>query len=497
VACSTIKQGNDGWVKVKSMSRISRSLLAPYGLLLLVAAAGCAGKTPNTTPGATAAGPTVQPPSFEPSTGPAPKPESRSPYASSRPAIFDAAWTAIRDKHYDPKLGGVDWVAVRKRYEPMAIGAPDEPTFYRVMNDMLGELKQSHLFITGPGDESELGPQTEEQSGGTVPQTAIDLNTLGDPGIIVRVIGTGNGAATITFVRPNSSAAKAGLRAGTVVTHIGGRPLASLKSRRAMRPVEERFHLRRLASQALTGPVGSQVTVKISDSNGTSKDVLLRRDAPAEQPIRVGNLGPLYPEVSSRQVGDIGIVAFNYFLLEPVLKKVAASIDQFRSRKVKGLVIDLRGNPGGVAAMAIPLVRQLVKERTPLGTLQHRDHQNVLVAEPSLDITPYLGPVVILTDEGTASTSEIFAAGLQAAGRALVVGQVTLGQALPSVIESLPGGAVLQYVVADFKTPKGVALEGRGVIPDRLVLETPSALAAGQDPVLEAALTIIRSKGKK
>ena len=52
-------------------------------------------------------------------------------------------------------------------------------------------------------------------------------------------------------------------------------------------------------------------------------------------------------------------------------------------------------------------------------------------------------------------------------------------------------------VVADFKTPKGVALEGRGVIPDRMVLETPAAFAAGQDPVLEAALTVIRSKAKK
>jgi carboxyl-terminal processing protease len=479
------------------MPRITRSFFGPCGLLLLVTAAGCAGKAANTTPGAPATGATVQPPSFEPSTGPAPKPESRSPYASSRPAVFDATWTALRDKHYDPKLGGVDWVAVRKRYEGMAIGAPDEPTFYRVMNDMLGELKQSHLFITGPGDESELGPQTTAQDEGASSQSPVNQNSVGDPGITVRVIGAGNGAATITFVRPNSSAAKAGLRAGTLVTHIGGRPLAALKSRRAMRPVEERFHLRRLATQALAGPVGSQVTVKTVDANGGVKDVLLRRDAPADQPIRVGNLGPLFPEVSSRQVGDIGIVAFNYFLLEPVLKKVAASIDQFRNRKVKGLIIDLRGNPGGVAAMAIPLVRQLVKERTPLGTLQHRDHQTVLVAEPSLDITPYLGPVVVLTDEGTASTSEIFAAGLQEAGRALVVGQVTLGQALPSVIESLPGGAVLQYVVADFKTPKGVALEGRGVIPDRLVLETPSALASGQDPVLEAALTIIRSKAKK
>ena len=486
------------WVKLKGMLRRCRPLLALCGLLFSSAWPGCASQKAIAPPAAAPNdGRMFQPPSFDPGTSPAPKPESRSPYAASRPAIFDAAWTALRDKHYDRTLGGVDWNAMRKRYEPMAIGAPDEPTFYRMMNDMLGELKQSHLFITGPGDESELGPQVDEVAAGSGNGGDASNGTTGDPGITIRVIGSGAGTATITAVRANSAAARAGLQPGTVITAVGGRPLASLKSRRAMRPVEERFHLRRLATQALAGAVGSQVTVRVVDTKGVSKDVLLRRDPPAQPPMRVGNLGPLHPEVSSRQVGDIGIVAFNLFLLEPVLKKVSEAIDQFRVRKVKGLVIDLRGNPGGVAAMAIPLVRQLVKQRTQLGTLTHRDHQNVLMAEPSLDVTPYLGPVVILTDEGTASTSEIFAAGLQEAGRALVVGQVTLGQALPSVIEMLPGGAILQYVVADFKTPKGVALEGRGVIPDRMVLETPAAFAAGQDPVLEAALTVIRSKAKK
>ena len=73
---------------------------------------------------------------------------------------------------------------------------------------------------------------------------------------------------------------------------------------------------------------------------------------------------------------------------------------------------------------------------------------------------PFTGPLAILTDEGTASASEILAAGLQEAKRAIVVGDTSLGAVLPSVIEALPGGAVMQYVVADFKTPKGVAAGG-------------------------------------
>ena len=98
-----------------------------------------------------------------------------------------------------------------------------------------------------------------------------------------------------------------------------------------------------------------------------------------------------------------------------------------------------------------------------------------------------------MTDEGTASTSEIFAAGMQEAKRAQVVGDTSVGEALGSVIESLAGGAVIQIPVADFRTPKGVSIEGRGVQPDRRVTETRAGLLAGRDMVLDAALELARA----
>ena len=61
----------------------------------------------------------------------------------------------MRDKHYDKTLGGVDWNAVRAKYEPLALGAPSEAAFYRVLNQMIGELGQSHMLIAGPGAEDE------------------------------------------------------------------------------------------------------------------------------------------------------------------------------------------------------------------------------------------------------------------------------------------------------------------------------------------------------
>ncbi len=416
-----------------------------------------------------------------------------------RRAIFVAAWTLVRDKHFDKKLGGLDWDAQRSKYEPLAVAAPNEPTFYRLLNEMLGELRQSHLEVSGPGadpnpalDEAPPAATTRTPSGEPLPQLSDDT---GDPGIVVRVI---DGKPTITSLRPGSSADKNGLRPGFVVTHIGGREIkANPPSSRPLRPVEERFYVRLAAARRLSGAVGSRITVRYLDAGDQPIEVMLERDPPRGRALRVGILPPLVPEVRVSQIGDVGIIAFNFFLLDPTLGEVKRAIEGFRARGAKALILDLRGNPGGFGSMAIPVAAHLIDKPLTLGTIHFRDFANTLTAVPSLDVRPFTGRVVIVTDEGTASTSEILAAGLQEARRAIVVGDTSLGAALGSVIEQLPGGAVIQYPVADFRTPKGVSIEGRGVQPDRRVIETRSSLRSGRDAVLDAALAAARASGSR
>jgi len=457
-------------------------LLSAVGL---GACAGRAGKDP--TGGADPAGAIeTQPAPFSPTAPPpsTPEIENRSPYASSRGAIFDAAWRTVGEKHYDKALGGVDWNAAKEKYRNLALGAPDEPTFYRVMNDLLGELRQSHLFITGPGDENPLDALEKDNS------TSAGGDP-GNPGIVIRDI---EGKPTITRVRPGSSAARAGMRPGFIVTNLGGRPLTAHHPRRTLRPIEQRFYLRRTADRLLQGPAGSRITIRYIDNADRPAEATLTRDAPTGKVVRFGNLPALYPEFRADQAGDIGIIAFDFFMMGDLLDQITTTIDKHRVAKTPGLILDLRGNPGGMAAMAISIASRLVSKKTSLGTMQFRDHENHFVATTSLDVKPYTGKVVILTDEGSASTSEILAAGLQEAKRATVVGGMTLGAALPSAIEQLPGGAILQYVIADFRTPAGVLLEGRGVQPDRIVIESRRALQEGHDPVLETALDLIRAR---
>jgi carboxyl-terminal processing protease len=465
--------------------------LSRLHLALLLASLSCA-SSPSVAPPPAPPAPEptgLTPPPLAPAMHESKAPsDPRSARAEHRRAILEAAWTTVRDKHYDKTLHGVDWNAVRAKYEPLAVGAPDEPTFYRFLNEMLGTLGQSHLEVAGPGSE-EL-PIAEEPPPPANP-AATGSGEVGDPGLTVRII---EGRPTITAVRPESSAARAGLKPGYLVTHLGGRPAGALPpSSRPLRPIEERFRLRVQAMQRLTGPVGTRVTVRYLDAADRPGEVLLERDPPRGKAHQIGLLPPLYPEVHVSQVGNVGVISFNFFLLEPVLKEVQKAIDGFRTRGAKAIILDLRGNPGGMAAMAIPVAARLVTKPLVLGTIQFREYGNELRAEPTLGVKPFTGKVVLLTDEGTASTSELLAAGLQEARRAVVVGDSTLGAALPSAIERLPGGAVMQYIVADFRTPKGVLLEGRGVQPDRRVIETRAGLSSGRDPVLDAGLVAARA----
>jgi carboxyl-terminal processing protease len=478
-------------------------------ILLVLAVAGCAGRqtapgTPTAAEGRAPEAAGLAPPPLAAGATegkPADPRDPRSARSELRRSIFMAAWTTVRDKHYDKTLGGVNWDAARTRYEPMAVGAPDEPTFYRLLNEMLGTLGQSHLEVSGPG--AEAIPVAEEGAaagrptpgaatpGGEAGQAVPASSDVGEPGMVVRVI---EGRPTITSVRPGSAAARAGLKAGFVVTHIGGRDIQQLPpSPRPLRPIEERFRLRLQAARRLAGPVGTRVSVRYLDAADKPGEVMLARDPPRGPAVQVGLLPPLHPEVQVTQVGDVGVISFNFFLLQPVLGEVQKAIDGFRARGARALILDLRGNPGGIGAMAIPVAARLVSKPLDLGTLQFRDYGNKLTAAPSLGVKPFTGRVVLLTDEGSASASEILAAGLQESRRAVVVGDSTLGAVLPSVIAELPGGAVMQYVVADFRTPRGILLEGRGVQPDRRVIETRAALRTGRDPVLDAGLTAARA----
>jgi carboxyl-terminal processing protease len=172
----------------------------------------------------------------------------------------------------------------------------------------------------------------------------------------------------------------------------------------------------------------------------------------------------------------------------PLMAKIREAIRSMSD--ASGLIFDLRGNPGGFGGMSSGIAGLLESTRTSLGTMTMRNGRQNFAVIPQAN--PYLGPVVILIDGLSGSTSEVFSAGMQEIGRALIVGEKSVGAALPSVFQKLPTGARFQYAIADFRTPKGVLIEGRGVIPNVEIKLTREMLLKGGDPQLAAASEQIR-----
>jgi carboxyl-terminal processing protease len=232
------------------------------------------------------------------------------------------------------------------------------------------------------------------------------------------------------------------------------------------------------------------------------------RRVPRGQWVQFSNLPPMRVRVDQFMAKTpdgrgVGVIGFNVWMAQ-VNQPVADAVDAFRS--TSGLIFDLRGNPGGLAAMIGGVAGHLLARADLLGTMRTRQvPQLKFVANPRTStadgrvVAPFAGPVAILVDELTASASECFAGALQDLGRARIFGRTSMGQALPASTRRLANGDVLEYVVGDFVTSTGRSLEGRGVTPDEMQPLSIASLRAGHDDPLRTALAWIdrESRGRR
>jgi carboxyl-terminal processing protease len=284
------------------------------------------------------------------------------------------------------------------------------------------------------------------------------------------------------------------LRPGYIITKVGDttveQVIATFAKSKESQAITKLRITRALLGRINGAPETTVGIIYLDASDQPREATVTRERLKGEMSPRFGNFPPQYTEFEAKRLdGGIGYIRFNVFVIS-LMDRIRAAIRGMSD--APGIIIDLRGNPGGLGGMAPGIAGVLEKEPTSLGTMQMRSGYQRFAVFPQLN--PYLGPVVILADGGSASTSEIFAAGMQELGRAVVVGERTVGAALPSVFQKLPTGALFQYAIADFKTPKGTLIEGRGVIPDVEVKLTRRSLLEGRDAQLDAALEQIKKQ---
>jgi len=436
-----------------------------------------------------------------------PEPDATRLSASTRPPVraeetFDAVWETIATKHWDPAHNGADWTAARAEFRPQVAGCATEAEFRGLLERMIARLDQSHFGLI----------PREIAGGDGEPADATAGGAEADPGLTLRIL---DGRLVVLSVDPDGAAATAGVRPGWAVLSIDGKNLAAgfadALAEIDAAPTERDRALRsmllaRRMERPLRSDPGRSRAVAFEDADGARRVATLVPREPAGDTVKFGNLPPMRVSVRDRAIGSeefaaAGVAADNAprvaYVAFPIWMPAAAApldaaIDRYRD--YDAIVLDLRGNPGGVGGMVMGFGGHFLREPVSLGTMVGRDAQLEFRVNPRRStadgrrVEPFAGALAILVDPATASTSEIFAAGMQELGRATVVGERTAGAALPSVAERLPSGDILQYAIADFKTPQGRSVEGHGVTPDVPVDLTRESLSEGGDPALGAAL---------
>lgn len=424
--------------------------------------------------------------------------------AERRRESFDIVWRTVKENHFDPKFGGVDWDAVREEFAPRAASARTDRELHALLQQMLNRLGRSHFNIippeaipsTGGEDELKEGEGEGETPGAEEPRRkgslrAAEQLTYGI-GIDLRVVG---GAALVTRVEPDSTAARAGLRTGHVLRSIDGQPLSEILRALRLVAVYEPSARNQIPAEIIVGyvngPPGTSVRLTFLDGRNRLRRVVVPRER------LKGELVPFFQALpaqfvefeSARLRGRIGYVRFNLFAA-PVLEKFCAALRSMKD--APGLVLDLRGNRGGLLGLVYGLGGLLETRPVSFGVMRTRAGWHDLGIVPQKNA--FRGRLVVLIDAETQSAAEIFAGGVQASGRALVVGQRSAGATLPSAAKELPTGAILQYAFADFVGGDGRLIEGVGIEPNLSVRLTRRRLLAGRDPQLEAALDAIETK---
>jgi len=414
---------------------------------------------------------------------------AQSPDAAARVAAFDAAWRLVRDTHFDPTLNGVDWDEVRRDLRPRAEAASSDAELRTVIDEMLGRLGQSH-FVLLPA-----GAVDPDEAGADGPS--------GDPGLDVRLLDR---RIVVSEVRPGGPAEAAGIRPGWYVDAIDGLATGALLDRlpASLDPRAAGLEAWRAVTRRLRGPSGASVRLDLDDGLEAPRRVVVARAPEPGELVTVGSLPPFHVRFSRRWEETpggrrAGVIRFNVWLAQ-IGQPFGDAVEAFGA--ADGLIIDLRGNPGGLAALLMGIAGYVLDEPVALGRMKMRDGEMRFVANPRRvnaqgeRTTPYAGPLAILVDGLTGSASECFAGGLQSLGRARVFGERTMGQALPALFDRLPNGDVLIHAYGDFVTASGERLEGRGVIPDEQVPLARADLVGGVDRALAAALAWIdRTRG--
>ena len=333
---------------------------------------------------------------------------------------------------------------VRQHYvEPIS----DEQLFDNALHGLLAELDPYSEFLDAKSYDTIL-----EFTDGEMARSGVVLKLTNDQWRVERV-------------EPDSSAARAGILVGDVVVRIDGKTLRNLGQQDI--------------DQLLMGAVGSTVRLQVSSQGQRSREVRVLRQIVDVQAVE-----------SERSSDGIGILKIHAFQSQTGAQIQAVLDPWMQQNNVRGLVIDLRDNPGGLLSSAVEVANYFLDQGLIVSTRGRGEPEQRYQA---LSQQRYAGlPVILLMNRYSASAAEVLAGALQDHQRALIVGQTSYGKGSVQKLWPIGQGRAIKLTVARYYTPKNRMIEGRGIQPDiRLPLPDPTAQ---HDVVLQQAMDILRQR---
>ncbi|MFP3870887.1 MAG: S41 family peptidase [Syntrophobacteria bacterium] len=273
----------------------------------------------------------------------------------------------------------------------------------------------------------------------------LQVETKGSFGGIGIEITIRDGVLTVVSPLEGTPAYQLGIEAGDQILQVDGEPTKDMSLMEAVKKMR--------------GPKGTKVTLTIMRKGFTEpKDFIITRAVIAIKSVRKQTLESGY--------GYLRISHFQSTTLQD-LRQALAELEE-ENRPMKGLILDLRNNPGGLLDQAVKISDEFLEEGLIVYTGGRSNSQNMRF-EAHEETRPHPYPIIVLVNEGSASAPEIVAGALQDHKRALILGVKTFGKGSVQTVMPLRNGAALRLTTALYYTPSGRSIQAAGIEPDIVV----------------------------
>lgn len=327
-----------------------------------------------------------------------------------------------------------------------------ENSFYKKPDEEQMATGMYKGLVAGLGDPYSAYMTKEEYTSWTD-------STLGEfDGVGITFSTNKNGEYVVVNTIPDTPAEKAGLEAGDILLAVNDKTYSTMDT----------------FSAALKGKAGTKVKLTYA-RDGKEKNVVMKRATIVNKTIE--------SEVLKDQIGYIKISSFE----EHTADDFKSALSNLQKKQVKGLVIDLRENGGGIVDAGIQVADELLGEGTVTYLQDQHGKRQYLKSEKSKIDIPY----VLLVDENTASTSEIIAAAVKDDGKNPLVGTTTFGKGIVQSTGELSDGSALKLTTMQYFSPKGHVINGKGIKP---TYEVKNDKKSKTDKHLNKALELLKAK---